>query len=97
MSITPTAGSVAPHRSGRCVRHAPTSNPPLLRPLIASFGVEVYLFAISHSPAAMKSSKTFCLRSFRSGEMPLLAVLAAAAQIRHRINATHFQPHGIAR
>ena len=36
MSITPTAGRQAPNRSGRCVRQAPTSSPPLLPPSIAS-------------------------------------------------------------
>ncbi len=41
MSITPTAGSVAPNRSGRCVRQAPTSSPPLDRPEIASFDFDV--------------------------------------------------------
>ena len=61
MSITPTAGSAAPNRSGRCVIAAPTSRPPLLPPPIASFGVDVYFSVISHSAAAMKSSKTFCL------------------------------------
>ena len=60
MSITPTAGIAAPNRSGRWFSTAPTSRPPLLPPKIASFGVEVYLLAISHSAAAMKSSKTFC-------------------------------------
>jgi hypothetical protein len=29
--------------------------------MMASFGVDVYFSAISHSAAAMKSSKTFCL------------------------------------
>ena len=41
MSMTPTFGKVAPKRSGRCVMHAPTSNPPLLPPPIASFDVDV--------------------------------------------------------
>src|SRR3972149_6505249 len=45
--------------------HAPTSNPPLLPPPIESLGVEVYLFSMRYSAAAMKSSKTFCLFSFR--------------------------------
>ena len=31
------AGNAAPNRSGRWVSHAPTSNPPLLPPKIASF------------------------------------------------------------
>ena len=42
MSITPTAGRQAPNRSGRCVRHAPTSSPPLLPPWIASLSFRVY-------------------------------------------------------
>ena len=64
MSSTPTAGSAAPKSSGRCVMHAPTSSPPLLPPWIASFRGDVYLFAMSHSAAAMKSSKTFCFFAF---------------------------------
>ena len=64
MSSTPTAGSAAPNRSGRCVSTAPTSKPPLLRPRIASFGVDVYFSSISHCAAAMKSSNTFCFCSF---------------------------------
>ncbi len=61
MSSTPTAGSAAPNRSGRCVRQAATSRPPLLPPAIASFGVDVYFSRIRYSAPAMKSSKTFCL------------------------------------
>ncbi len=70
MSITPTAGRHAPNRSGRCVMHAPTSRPPLLPPWMASFSGAVYLFAISHSAAAMKSSKTFCFLQLRAGLVP---------------------------
>ena len=43
---------------------APTSRPPFDPPWIASRSLDVYLFAISHSAAAMKSSKTFCFFSF---------------------------------
>ena len=58
--MTPTAGTAAPKRSGRCVTHAPTRRPPLLPPWMASFGVEVYFSLIRYSAAAMKSSNTFC-------------------------------------
>src|SRR2546429_519392 len=64
MSMTPTAGSAAPNRSGRWFSTAPISRPPLLPPEIASFFGEVYLLAINHSAAAMKSSNTFCFFSF---------------------------------
>src|SRR5258707_7645001 len=64
MPRPPTAGRVAPKRSGRCVSIAPTRRPPLLPPPIASLGVDVYLLATSHSAAPMKSSKTFCLFFF---------------------------------
>src|SRR5664279_750240 len=65
MSMTPTAGSAAPKSSGRWVMQAPTSRPPLEPPWMASLGVTVYFSLMSHSAAAMKSSKTFCLwRSF---------------------------------
>jgi hypothetical protein len=39
---------------------APTRRPPLLPPWMASFFGCVYFSLISHSAAAMKSSKTFC-------------------------------------
>ena len=60
---------------------APTSRPPFDPPEMASFGVDVYPFAISHSAAAMKSSKTFCFLELGPGLVPLLAVLAAAAEV----------------
>ena len=63
ISITPTAGSTAANNSGRCVRQAPTNSPPLLPPEIANRWLLVYLFSISHSAAAMKSSNTFCFFS----------------------------------
>ena len=53
---------------------------------MASFAGDVYLFAISHSAAAMKSSKTFCFFSFVPGLVPRLAVLAAAAQVRRGVD-----------
>ena len=59
MSSTPTAGRQAPNRSGRWVMQAPTSNPPLEPPLMASLGVEVIFSAISHSAQAMKSVNEF--------------------------------------
>ena len=42
---------------------APTSRPPFEPPEMASVSREVYLFATSHSAAAMKSSNTFCFFS----------------------------------
>src|SRR5271154_2775423 len=48
--------TMAPNRSGRCVIMAPISRPPFDPPWIASFDELVYLFWISHSAAAMKSS-----------------------------------------
>ncbi len=63
MSMTPTPGSAAAKSSGRCVIVAPTSSPPLLRPPIASLLGAVYFSSMRYSAAAMKSSKTFCLRS----------------------------------
>ena len=83
MSITPTAGSAAPKRSGRCVMHAPTSRPPLLPPPDGQLRRRRVLVAISHSAAAMKSSKTFCFFELGAGLVPFLAVLAAAAEVRH--------------
>ena len=63
MSMTPTCGTAARNRSGRWLMTAPTSSPPFEPPCAASFAGDVYLLAISHSAAAMKSSKTFCFFS----------------------------------
>ena len=63
MSITPTCGIATRNRSGRWLITAPTSRPPFEPPCAASFDGLVYLLAISHSAAAMKSSNTFCFFS----------------------------------
>ena len=63
MSMTPTAGRQAPYRSGRWVMQAPTSRPPLEPPWIAKLLGEVQPCCTNHSAEAMKSLKTFCLRS----------------------------------
>ena len=59
---------------------------------MASLSRRVYLLAISHSAAAMKSSKTFCLLSFVPGLVPGLAVFAAAAEVGLGVDAAHLQP-----
>ena len=44
----------------------------------------------------MKSSKTFCLLPEHAGPVPVLAELAAAAQVRHGVHAagsTHGRRH----
>src|SRR5580658_9467962 len=53
----------AENRSGRCVKEAPMSRPPLDRPEMAKCCGDVYLFAIKYSAAANQSSKTFCFFS----------------------------------
>ena len=47
--------------------------------------------SISHSAAAMKSSKTFCLRLEHAGPVPGLAVLAAAAEVGDGVDAARYQ------
>ena len=42
---------------------------------------------------ARKSSKTFCLRVQVAGAVPVLAELAAAAEVRHRVDAALLEPH----
>ena len=59
---------------------------------MASLSGRVYLLAISHSAAAMKSSKTFCLCELRAGLVPGLAVFAAAAEVGLGEDAAHLQP-----
>ena len=58
--MTPTCGIATPNRSGRWFITAPTSRPPFDPPWMASFGVDVYLFAISHS-AGSKTSENLTL------------------------------------
>ena len=81
MSITPTCGMATRNSSGRWLMTAPTSRPPFDPPWMASLAGDVYLLAMSHSAAAMKSSKTFCFFSFVPASCHCLAVLAAAAQV----------------
>ncbi len=63
MSSSGDTATPAAKRSGRWVTAAPTSRPPFEPPRMASFSGRVYPLAISHSAAAMKSSKTFCFFS----------------------------------
>src|ERR1051325_8243123 len=80
MSITPTAGNAAPNRSGRCVNAAPTNNPPLLPPPIASFGVDVYLLSINHCAKQNRS-----LRQRRAHQQPAFAAAANRGLGRRRV------------
>ena len=57
------------------------SSPPFEPPAAASRSGRVYRSRISHSAAAMKSSKLFCLLSEHPALVPRLAVLAAAADV----------------
>ena len=70
---------------------APISRPPFDRPEIARCAGAVIFSRISHSAAPMKSSKTFCLLREHAGLVPGLAVLAAAAQVRDRVDAAVLQ------
>ena len=63
MSSSGYEHTTARKSSGRCVRAAPTSSPPLDPPEMASRDGLVYLRVISQSAAARKSSKTFCFLS----------------------------------
>ena len=69
----PAAASARRRPAGRR-----SSRPEIARRL----GWSTCSFAISHSAAAMKSSNTFCLLLQHPGAVPVLAVLAAAAQVR---------------
>ena len=68
MSKTPTWGIATAKRSGRWFVTAPIKRPPFEPPWIASFLLEVYLCSIKYSPAAIKSSKTFCFFIFFPAE-----------------------------
>ena len=65
---------------------APISRPPALPPLIASRSLLVYFCAMRCSAAAMKSVKVFFLFSIRPCVVPLLAQLAAAADVGHGVD-----------
>ena len=52
-----------------------------------ALGAMVIFSAIRYSAAATKSSKTFCLLAEHAGAVPGLAVLAAAAQVGHGVDA----------
>ena len=97
MSITPTPGRAAPNRSGRCVMAGADQQAAVAAAADRELRGEVYLFAISHSAAAMKSSNTFCLLQLHAGLVPVLAVFAAAAQVGHRVHAAHFHPDEVGR
>ena len=60
MSSTGTMHTAARNRSGRCVSEAPTSNPELDPPKMASLSAVVLPVAMSHSAAARKSSYEVC-------------------------------------
>src|SRR5439155_779030 len=60
LSSTGTAQYTAAKSSGRCVSAAPTRRPPFDPPEMARLRVLVHPPAMSASPAAWKSSKTFC-------------------------------------
>src|SRR6266567_1826137 len=63
MSSSGTWQTTARNKSGRCVSAAPISKPPLEPPRMARWSLSVYFCEIRNSPAAMKSSKTFCFLS----------------------------------
>ena len=83
MSITPTSAIAAPNSSGCWVRLAPTSRPPLERPLIPIRSRRVQPDVASQRAQAAKSSNTFCLFASRPASCQRLAVLGAAAQRGH--------------
>ena len=65
----------------------------MLRPRIASFGVDVYFSSISHSRRRDEVVEHVLLLQLRAGAVPRLAVLAAAAQVGDGEHAAHLQPH----
>src|SRR5262249_723771 len=64
MSITPTAGSAAPIRSGRWGITAPTSRPPFEPPWMARREGRVHFSPPSHPPPPLKPSHTLLLFPF---------------------------------
>ena len=97
MSITPTAGSAAPNSSGRCVMHGADQQAAVAAALNRQLRRRVYLFAISHSAAAMKSSNTFCLLSFVPASCHSSPYSPPPRRLADRVHAAHLHPRQIAR
>ena len=92
MSSSGAEQITAANNSGCWVSEAPTSRPPLDPPEMASWPGVVQPSATSRPAAAAKSSKTFCLRSRMPGPVPVLALLAAAAQVSDGIHPARLDP-----
>ncbi len=63
-------------------------------PRIASFGAEVYFFLDQILGGTDEVVEHILLVRLHSGFVPLAAVLAAATQVGHRIDAAQFEPGG---
>ena len=83
MSATGTWQTTAPNRSGRWIMTAPTSRPPLLPPSIASRAAACIP---RRQPLGGRDEvvEDVLLALEHAGLVPLLAVLAAAAQVGER-------------
>ena len=87
MSITPTAGSAAPKRSGRWVMQAPTSRPPLDPPADRQLGRRRVLVRDQPLGRGDEVVEDVLLLELGAGLVPVLAVFAAAAQVGLRRNS----------
>src|SRR3954471_17939740 len=92
MSSAPTPGTTAAKRSGRSVIARPTRMPPALRPMMPSRALVVYFCAIRYSAAAMKVLPGVGLGRLVARLVPVVAVDAAAANVRHRVDAAALEP-----
>src|SRR6266478_2080360 len=91
MSMTPTSGSAAPNKSGRSLSTAPTS-----RPVAAAGNRQCCLRRIFLGDQPVGGGdeviEDLLLVQLCSRQVPLLAVLTAAAKIGDRIHSAHLHP-----
>ena len=92
MSMTPTAGSAAPNRSGRCVIARADEQAAVAAAADGELvGTGVFLGdqPFGGGDEIVEHVLLLCLRA---GLVPLVAILAAAAQVGDRIDAAHLHP-----
>jgi hypothetical protein len=94
MSITPTPGSATAQRSGRWLRTAPTRRPPFERPSIRSRSRPCSPGLHEVVRRRDEVVEDVLLALLGPGQVPGLAVFAAAAEVRHGVDAAHLDPDG---
>src|SRR5256885_535923 len=92
MSVSGTSQTAARKSSGRCVRTAATSRPPFEPPRIARPPGRSPPPAQGVLGGGDEVAEAFLFPREHAGRVPPLAVLAAAAQVRHGVAAAALKP-----